>query len=445
MVELEIGQEIVTEYGTKAKVLGVIGKGEIATVYRVEINRTEWALKWFDIDKIPDPEAYRQNISKNIKDGEPNNKFLWPKYLTKKDADGNFGYIMEIKPDSFESFRDLIKDFKLVKDESGDLIKKHVRFSSIYAMVTAAINIVNTFRKLHKTGKRYHYMSDGGFFVNTETGAVLVGECDNIAGDGVSFGIKGYPGYTAPELIMGKAKPSIQTDNYSLAAVLFKLLFRGDPMEGRKVVMDISLTEEEYLKHYGENALFVYHPDDDSNRPVRGIHDNVIKFWQTYPDYINTAFTHSFTQGLTKPHERIGEEDWQKLFIRLRSEMIICMCGRTNFVSQFEKKDSRTYKCPRCGTEFSTLAFSNKNYRVPLYVGCKFYECEIDINSDDFLTVAGEFVENKIRAGVLGIKNCSDKTWKAKMPDGVHDIEPGKGFPLWQGLEIDFGTIKAKV
>ena len=71
---------------------------------------------------------------------------------------------------------------------------------------------------------------------------------------------------------------------------------------------------------------------------------------------------------------------------------------------------------------------------------------EITPESDDFTTVAGELVENKLKPGVLGIKNCSERMWKAKMPDGTfYDISPGKGFPIWQGLEIDFGGITAQI
>ena len=217
-------------------------------------------------------------------------------------------------------------------------------------------------------------------------------------------------------------------------------------MEGEKVVKDICLTESSELKHYGSNAVFVYDPDDDSNRPVRGIHDNVIKFWRLYPKYIRDAFVQSFTAGISDPNKRIIENEWQKMFIRLRSEIISCPCGRTNFTSMFEKPDKKTYRCPKCGMEFATLGFSNRDYRMPLYVGCRFYKCDISANSDDFLSVAGELVENKLKPGILGIKNCSDKTWKVKMPDGAfYDIAPGKGFPIWKNLEIDFGEVKAQI
>ncbi|MBR6242647.1 MAG: protein kinase [Ruminococcus sp.] len=447
MVELKIGQNVEMEYGGSAKVLSILGSGGQGIVYLVEFNEMKYALKWYDIDKIKNPQAFRKNIENNIKDGAPSDKFLWPKYLTKQNRDGTFGYIMDLRPQEYDSFVDILNTYKLEIDPmTGRAVKQSVQFGSLYAMVTAVINIVNAFRQLHRAGKSYQDLNDGGFFINIRTGDILVCDCDNIAPDGSNFGIGGKPGYMAPEVVRGIAKPNVQTDKYSLAVVLFKLLFRGDPMEGEKVVKDICLTESSELKHYGQQAVFVYDPDDDSNRPVRGIHDNVIKFWRIYPDYVRDAFTLSFTTGIKEPNKRIIENEWQKLFIRLRSEIISCGCGRTNFTSMFEIKDDVTYRCPKCGAEFITLAFSNRDYRIPLFVGSKFYECEIDPKSDDFTKVAGVMVENKLKQGMLGIKNSSDRTWRAKMPDGVfYDIAPGKGFPLWKGLEIDFGEVNAHI
>ncbi len=447
MIELEIGQEVEMEFGGKAKVLSVIGSGGQGIVYMVRFNGQKWALKWYDIEKMGKPKAFRKNLQDNISDGAPSNKFLWPKYLTKEREDGAFGYIMELKPEGFDSFVDILNTYKLEIDSlTGQAMKRPVRFGSLSAMVTCVINIVNAFRQLHRVGKSYQDLNDGGFFINVNTGAVLVCDCDNIAPDGSNFGIGGKPGYMAPEVVRGIAQPNVQTDKYSLAVVLFKLLFRGDPMEGEKVVKDVCLTESAELKHYGQNAVFVYDPDDSSNRPVRGIHDNVIKFWRIYPDYIKDAFIRSFTLGIREPAKRIIENEWQKLFIRLRSEIIQCGCGRTNFSSMFVQPNEKSFKCPKCGMEFATLGFSNRETRMPLYLGCKFYTCEILNDSDDFTTVAGELVENKLKPGVLGIKNCSELKWRAKMPDGeFYDIPPGKGFPIWQGLEIDFGEIKAQI
>lgn len=447
MVELKIGEQVEMEYGGSATVKKILGSGGQGIVYLVDFNGIDYALKWYDIDKIKNAKAFRKNIENNIKDGAPSEKFLWPKYLTKENDMGTFGYIMDLRPQGYDSFVDILNTYRLDIDElTGRANKVSVQFASLYAMVTAVINIVNAFRQLHRAGKSYQDLNDGGFFINVNTGDILVCDCDNIAPDGSNFGIGGKPGYMAPEVVRGVAKPNVQTDKYSLAVVLFKLLFRGDPMEGEKVVKDVCLTETSELKHYGQQAVFVYDPDDTSNRPVRGIHDNVIKFWRIYPAYIREAFIRSFTTGIREPNKRIIENEWQKLFIRLRSEIIVCTCGRANFTSMFENIDDATFRCPKCGAEFVSLAFSSRDYRIPLYVGSKFYECEINPRSDDFQTVVGELVENKLKPGMLGIKNSSGKTWRVKMPDGVfYDIAHGKGFPLWKGLEIDFGDVNAHI
>ena len=441
MVELQIGQYIDMEYGGAARVVQELGSGGQGIVYLVEFNDMQYALKWYDIDKIKNPAAFRKNIETNINDGPPSKQFLWPKYLTKPLSTGGFGYLMDVRPKNFDSFVDILNTYKLDIDPlTGRAAKVPVQFKNLRAMVTAVINIVNAFRQLHRAGKSYQDLNDGGFFIDTATGEILVCDCDNIAPDFANFGIGGKPGYMAPEVVRGIEKPNVQTDKYSLAVVLFKLLFRGDPMEGDKVVKDICLTESAELRHYGKEAVFVYDPNDDSNRPVRGIHDNVIKFWKIYPEYIRQAFIHSFTTGIAEPNKRIIENEWQKLFVRLRSEIITCKCGRTNFSVQFTENADHTFRCPKCGSDTPSMGFTNLDYRVPLYFGCRFYACQTERGSDDFTAVTGELVENKLKAGMIGIKNLSQKTWRAKMPDGkFYPVGPGKGFPIWGGIVIDFG------
>ena len=52
MFEPHIGQEVETEFGGKAKVIGIIGEGKQSTVYLVEYNSRKMALKWYDTNKI---------------------------------------------------------------------------------------------------------------------------------------------------------------------------------------------------------------------------------------------------------------------------------------------------------------------------------------------------------------------------------------------------------
>ena len=447
MVELNIGDTIEMEYGGDAKILKLIGSGGQGNVYLVEFNGSQYALKWYDIGKMRDPQLFRQNLRNNIKDGAPSENFLWPLYMTKDREDGCFGYVMNLRPAEYDSFVSILNTYKLEIDQNtGRAMKQKVQFLNLYTMVNAVINIVDAFRQLHRAGKSYQDLNDGGFFINVKTGDVLVCDCDNIAPDGSNFGIGGKPGYMAPEVVRGLTKPNVQTDKYSLAVVLFKLLFRGDPMEGEKVVKDICLTEALELKHYGQQAVFIFDPDNRSNRPVRGIHDNVIKFWQIYPEYIREAFIHSFTTGLNNPNKRIIENEWLKLFLRLRSEIITCSCGRINFSTMFEEIDGHTLRCRRCNSEFLTMEFSSLKYRIPLFLGCKFYACDTDPTTDDYKTVTGILVENKLKPGVVGIKNMSQNSWRVKMPnEQFYEVAPGRGFPLWNGIVIEFGEVTARI
>ena len=133
MNELNIGQQVELEYGDKATVTGVIGSGGQGAVYAVDYNGRKWALKWYDISKMKEPAQFRANIKRNITDGAPSGKFLWPQYLTKETADGTFGYLMDLKPDSFDAFTDILNTYKLktrkvyqseIHDNGGD---KHIQ------------------------------------------------------------------------------------------------------------------------------------------------------------------------------------------------------------------------------------------------------------------------------------------------------------------------------
>lgn len=447
MIELEIGKKVSLEFGGSAEIIDFIGSGRQGNLYLVKFNGQKWAMKWYDCDMIAGPEAFRANLKRHIAEDPPSKKLLWPKYITKQASDGSFGYITDMKQQSFETFSDVLSAFKPETDKlTGKIVKRPVKFINYSAMVTCAINLVNTFRKLHNAGKIYNYLDDNSFFVNVSTGAVLIGDCDCITDESESFDVSILHEYIAPEIISDNAEHSVYTNRYSLAVALFRLLFRGSPLEGEKTVLDVCLTHEDELVHYGKDAVFVLDPNNDSNRPVRGIHDNVIKFWKVYPEYIKEAFIHSFTKGLKEPEDRISEEEWLKILIKLRTELIECSCGKSSFGSVRTNPRSTKLRCPKCGKEHVTMKLDDTESRIPLYLGKKIYSCELTSDFDDISTVAGEVVENKIISVSLDIKNCSNRKWSVKTPDGVqHDVVPGKRITVIPRLEINFGKTKAHI
>ena len=68
MVELKIGEQVEMEYGGAATVKKILGSGGQGVVYLVDFNGIDYALKWYDVDKIKNAKAFRKNIENNIKD-----------------------------------------------------------------------------------------------------------------------------------------------------------------------------------------------------------------------------------------------------------------------------------------------------------------------------------------------------------------------------------------
>ena len=66
MRELKIGERIPVEAGGEAVVSRELGRGGQGIVYLVRYNGREYALKWYFISRIRNPEAFRNNLRRNI-------------------------------------------------------------------------------------------------------------------------------------------------------------------------------------------------------------------------------------------------------------------------------------------------------------------------------------------------------------------------------------------
>jgi DNA-binding helix-hairpin-helix protein with protein kinase domain len=319
MAELKTGDKIrlVDCNFPDAEIIKFLGEGGQGSVYEVKVGGESYALKWYHTGSLNSKDAFRKNLKRNIEDSELSMascpEFLWPKYLT-EERDNSFGYVMDIRPKEYTGFPAILN----AKDKNGN----KVAFESADTMILAALNLVKAFRELHRKGLSYQVFDDGNFFINITTGDILICDNDNVTPDGEMNpgGVGGKPGYMAPEIVRGSAKPSERTDCHSLAVVLFKLFFRGDPLQGAEYEKVSCMTEKLELKLYGTKPVFIYDPDDASNRPVEGVHTNVINLWPLYPQFFRDAFIHSFSTGMKDPQKRLYEYDWEKILVRLRDE-----------------------------------------------------------------------------------------------------------------------------
>jgi len=431
MAELKTGQEIKTRGYKTVKVAEKLGEGGQGIVYRVEYDGKQMALKWYFSGKIKDPDKFYKNIEHNIDAGKPTDAFLWPVDITERVA-GTFGYVMPLRPKEYGDF-------------SKYLLAK-VKFQSVRALVNAALNIVAGFDALHKKGYNYQDLNDGNFFVNFANGDVLICDNDNVMGHGYSSGIAGKCRYMAPEIVVMKKLPDKQTDRYSLAVVLFLLLFVNHPLEG-KATNPPCLTEELEKKYYGSEPVFIFDPTNKTNIPVAGIHRNAIAKWPIFPQYVRDQFIAAFsydqlhTSETNKP--RLLDSDWLKLFIRLRSEIITCSCGDEIFADP-----TVPVKCGNCGKQVAIPAYLKfKKWNVPLFPTANLYPCHTVDGSDDFKNPVAEVIVSTKKAGYMGIRNLSNTTWQITGADGT-PVPKGNGevVTIASGLKINFGkNIEAEI
>ncbi len=422
---LNIGDKVPLELGGYAEVISVLGSGGQGTVYRAEFAGHDYALKMYFPNKLRRPEIFRENL-RRIAEDESNAElgwFLMPRYLT-AEYDGSFGFLMDLVPSEYKPFH--------------DILNAKVKLSGLYSVVNSAIRITSAFRELHNSGKSYQDLNDGGFFIRPSDGDVLICDCDNIAPYGEHLGIAGKPGYMAPEIVRGEKAPDKYTDRYSLAVVLFRLLLRGDPLEGGRVLKSVCLTEEAERRHYGFEPIFVYDPDNDSNRPVRGVHNNIIKFWRIMPDYIREAFEFSFTVGLKEPSKRLIEKQWLDLLKRMRGDITACSCGSQNFLPAMEKDSEGKLICP-CGTHYAKpLSLVGAKSSVLLFDGAKVF--------DDNVVPIAEVVRNKVNPALWGLKNLGGGDWSCTLPNGDEKtITVGKAAPIFMGTTVKINDEEFKI
>ncbi|MDR1895017.1 MAG: serine/threonine-protein kinase [Spirochaetales bacterium] len=435
MSDLKQGTLIKTRNFRTVKVGEKIGEGGQGAVYRVLYNGKPKALKWYSGKKLKNPERFYENLENNIKKGAPNGAFLWPEDITEKNSNGAFGYIMNLRPPEFRDFSQFL------------LAQEH--FASVTALVNTALRITAAFRELHNSGYSYQDLNDGNFFINPKTGEVLICDNDNVAEYGKNLGIAGKCRYIAPEIVLGKEVPGINTDKFSLAVVLFLLLFCNHPLEGKKAYPPC-MTEALERKIYGEEPVFIFDPKDRSNEALPGINNNALKRWPLFPKYIQDEFIRAFSkEALSDGSCRVIERDWLKAFIRLRGEIYKCPgtdkggapCGNVFFADPLG-----AVKCPQCGREqvFDSYIETPK-YKIPLHRRTRLYACHTEGDSDDFETLTGEAVKDE-QTGAPLLKNRSKKSWLAITPGGKQVSKgPGKTVALEKGAQIIFGALTARI
>jgi hypothetical protein len=285
-------------------------------------------------------------------------------------------------------------------------------------------------------------INDGNFFIDPATGEVLICDNDIVAPFGDNLGIAGKARYMAPEVVRNMTKPCVMTDRFSLAVILFRILFLDHPLEGKRVLVPC-LTEELELKFYGKDPIFIYDRDDDSNRPVRGAHGNVIRFWQLYPKLVRDTFMWAFTKEAMQGKNRVTGSEWQIVFTQLRDMLITCPCGGETFFDP----DEESALCIHCGVKIPRPSvLTVQKYKVVLFPGQKIYRTHIDRDSDNYSEICGEVIRNPDKPQIWGLRNLSPVKWTSTGLDGtIKETANGDVLVITRTKSIDFGNCTAEI
>jgi len=228
--------------------------------------------------------------------------------------------------------------------------------------------------------------------------------------------------------------PDKQSDRFSLAVILFRLLFINHPLEGRYATPPC-MTKELERKYYGQEPFFVFDPSDNRNRPVPGTDKNLQLFWKVYPDYIKEAFTRAFSQDvLHRRAPRVIEKEWLDLFMRLQAGIVKCPhCGEETFLTA--QGDNLCIECGKKLTVSHAVQFHAVT--LPLFAGVRLMLWHVDSSLDDLITPVAETVVNPNDNHLLGLRNLSGLTWKVTLPDGsVKSLAPGRIMPVRSGCQL---------
>lgn len=415
MLELKTGCKVELTSGGQATIIKELGRGGQGIVYLVELFGETMALKWY-LNPLGD--KFYRNLEKNIQSGAPSDAFIWPEYLTVK-TKGYYGYIMKLRPSNYFEF--------------GNFLLAKKNFKSFDAMLAAAMKICEGFMMLHRFGFSYQDLNDGNFFIEPNTGDILICDNDNVMPQGEKSGIMGKARYMAPEVVAGGV-PDKYSDRFSLSVILFMLFFANHPFEGAKVVACPCMTESFEKKFYGSEATFIYDPNDKTNLPVRGVHQNVIRRWPVFPSILKDTFIDQFSQEkLKNPTTRLIEQEWQKIISKVRDSLVICpACGEETFLND----TAGTCSCMNCGKTIDTSKYVKIGTRsLVLTPNTKLY-----IDNDN--SADGLIVVNPQDTSMMLIQNITNNKWTAETPSGkIKEVEP-KGFiPVKAGIKISFSNI----
>lgn len=234
--------------------------------------------------------------------------------------------------------------------------------------IRLCLMIARAVRRMHAAGLAHSDLSYKNVLIDPTTGRACVIDIDGLVVPGrFPPDVVGTPDFIAPECVMtahlprehpGRKLPSIATDRHALAVLVYMYLLLRHPLRGDKVHDTVDPQRDEELS-MGSRALFVEHPDDDSNRIAAGAlkgfelpwKDTARLPYQVAGPYLAELFRRAFTTGLADPASRPTADEWENALVRTVD--LLQPCSNSGCEQKWFVFDNTTRPaCPFCRTPF---------------------------------------------------------------------------------------------
>ncbi len=334
--------------------------------------------------------------------------------------------------------------------------------------LAVCIKIARAVRRLHAAGLAHSDLSYKNVLVDPSGGNACIIDIDGLVVPGkYPPDVVGTPDFIAPEVIAtgslskddeNRILPSIATDRHALAVLIYMYLLYRHPLRGSKV-HDLDPGKDEELS-MGSKALFVEHPEDNSNRiKLDQVRPSELPWkdtqkipYSTVGPYLTKLMERAFIEGLHDPKKRPSAGEWEQALVKTND--LIQPCRNPRCDQKWYVFDNTTRPaCPYCGTPFKGELpvlnlyssrgegkFMPDNHRLMVYSNQYIYQWHASRNvfpnerlKPEQTKPVGYFVFHQGR-WVLVNQTLTDLTeiaGEVKTP-----IEPGKMVDLKEGTQL---------
>jgi len=434
---LKRGQVLIARNMQSAAMIeDTLGEGAQAEVYRARIGDKDYALKWYRPEFLSGDQRLWERLKVAISSGTPTEQFLWPFDLVSYPRSNAYGgYLMPIKTPEFISMAGLI----------GGQTAPAFR-----ALTMVGFNLAHSFLKLHAAGLCYRDINFGNVFFNPDTGDIRIADNDNVDVNLKPGSIKGTPDFMAPEVATDLVAPNAASDRFSLAVLLFRIFMIGHPLRGKRELTlpyDPSDPDQSH-RLCAVDPVFIFDPNNDSNRPSPGVHDCPLNYWPIYPGSLRKLFIRAFTEGLDDPDARVMENEWRKELCALRDAIFLCPhCGAENFFDlELLRQKKSLNPCWGCLAMLGTpprmrMGAAYGSHLVTLSPGGQLFAHHLEGDAYNFKSPLAEVV-----AGPLGLRNLSSGTWTSRGQNGsTQQVRFNEVLALASDCQVNFGKSEAEV